>query len=196
MEATMGNLDHAMTSPDTYGPEKPLETMPKVTPAVTTMALAPKSSDVQSRKEKAKEEKERKDAEKVAEKEKKEAEKQRKKDHEKRVRDDMLKQQDDFKAAMEASKQTKAEEDRKAGITAEPSKTDAGTKEVGGLSRFKRGSKSISTKFGSVGKGDRPPSMTDLDNVQASGSDGGKGGMDQKRSRFSIRKKSFSNMLS
>ena len=197
MEATMGNLDHAMTSPDTYGPEKPLETIPKVTPAVTTIALAPKSSDVQSKKEKAKEEKERKAAEKAAEKEKKEGEKQRRKDQEKRLRDGILKQQEDFKAAMEASKQTKAEEDRKAGVAAEPPKTDASTKaEAGGLSRFKRGSKSISTKFGSVGRNDRPPSMTDPDTVPASGSDGGKGVLDQKRSRFSIRKKSFSNMLS
>ena len=190
MDSNMGNLDHAMTSPQTYQPDGTFD-MPPATLSATT-PLTSKSSDVQSKKEKAREEKERRAAEKQAEKEKKEAEKQRRKEVEKRMQDNWKRQDSDLKAAMEASKVTKAEEDRKAAAA------EGGG---AGLNRFKRGSKSISSKFGSVGKNDRPVSVPPA--VPPPVGDSTQPPLDQgmdkdkaKRNRFSIRKKSFSNMLS
>lgn len=228
MEAALGHLDHVMTSPSVSKPDTYFQTMPKI--AQTTISpLTQKRSDVQSKKDKAKEEKDRK----AAEKEKEKADRQRRKDLETRLREAQKKQEADLKAAMEASKQSKLEEDRRvttenankdkenARAAAAPASTPApvaaatsptpapapvlttaatsppppppAVSAVGGLNRFKRGSKSISSKFGSVGKGDRAAGLpTDDDNTPPLP---GQSTEKDKKNRFSIRKKSF-GMLS
>ncbi|KAF9892003.1 hypothetical protein FE257_002967 [Aspergillus nanangensis] len=138
------SLKRAPTAPQltTHHENTQAESMPSVPPPVPpipethTRPLSPKKSDLQSRKEKAREEKERK----VAEKEK---EKQRRKDEEARLkehRESQRREESELKAALEASKASKADEDRR---NHDSSKDKAGH----GLSRLKRGSKSFSHRL-------------------------------------------------
>ncbi|KKY19368.1 putative ubiquitin c-terminal hydrolase [Phaeomoniella chlamydospora] len=150
MEAALGNLDQVMTSPGTYRPDNYFQSAPQLSHSVT--------SPGQSKKEKAKEEKDKK----AAEKEREKNEKQARKEAEIRQREALKKQEADLKAALAASKVSKAEEDRR--VTSEaPSKENA----TGGLSRFKRGSKSISTKLGSVVRSDKTSATASSEGSQS-----------------------------
>ncbi|RAH87031.1 putative ubiquitin carboxyl-terminal hydrolase creB [Aspergillus japonicus CBS 114.51] len=116
-------------------PHTPAAVPPPVPPIpeVHTRPLSPKKSDIQSKKERAKEEKERKAAE-------KELEKQRRKEQEARFKENkenQRREEAEIKAAIEASRASKADEDRR---------NDGG--KSGGLSRLKRGSKSFSQRLG------------------------------------------------
>lgn len=124
---------------------------PPPIPSSSGISLRPKKSDVQSKKERAREEKERK----AAEKEKEKAEKQKRKEMEFRRKEALRNEEAQLKAALEASKRTKAEEDSKraeadrAGEKEKGEKGENGTHKSlsGSLDRFKRGSKSISSKL-------------------------------------------------
>jgi ubiquitin carboxyl-terminal hydrolase 9/13 len=106
--------------------------------------LSPKKSDVQSKKERAKEEKEQK----LAEKEREKTEKKRLKEAEVRRKELMKKQDDDMKAAIAASKASKAEEDKKQSLEGDKKKEEDGhSPGIGGtLNRFKPGNVSMSRK--------------------------------------------------
>ncbi|QKX55552.1 uncharacterized protein TRUGW13939_02646 [Talaromyces rugulosus] len=121
-------------------PEHAFSTSPPVPPIPSDppMSLSPKKSDVHSRKERAREEKERK----AAEKDKERAEKQRRKEQEAKRKEDTRREEADMKAAREASKASKAEEDRKIENGENGHKTLTGS-----LNRFRRSSKSLSHRF-------------------------------------------------
>ncbi|BCR95961.1 ubiquitin C-terminal hydrolase CreB [Aspergillus luchuensis] len=128
------------TGPDIEPSSPAVATPPPVPPIPETVnrPLSPKKSDIQSKKERAKEEKERKAAE-------KELEKQRRKEQEARVKENQRREEAELKAALEASKASKADEDRRNptenGKDGDPKKTS------NGLSRLKRGSKSFSQRL-------------------------------------------------
>ncbi|KAI9039965.1 ubiquitin C-terminal hydrolase CreB [Aspergillus affinis] len=122
-----------LTSPVLNAPPvPPIPEMPVKQP------LSPKKSDLASKKERAKEEKERKAAE-------KEKEKQRRKEQEARMRENQRREDAEMKAALEASRSSKADEDKRNGPE---SGKDGDSKKLGSLGRLKRGSKSISHRLG------------------------------------------------
>ncbi|KAE8383569.1 putative ubiquitin carboxyl-terminal hydrolase creB [Aspergillus bertholletiae] len=125
----------------------PVSTIPPVPPMpdMRSLPLSPKKSDSQFKKERAKEEKERKASE-------REKEKQRRKEQEARIRETQRREEAELKAALEASKASKADEDRR-------HSPDDTKKLGGGLSRLKRGSKSFSHRLGKD-KENRAPSSS------------------------------------
>ncbi|KAL1984117.1 hypothetical protein VTN96DRAFT_9617 [Rasamsonia emersonii] len=153
-------LKHTPTAPQmSTHPEHAFSTSPPTVPPIPSnppTALNPKKSDVQSRKERAKEEKERK----AAEKEKEKAEKQRRKERETKRREDMKREEAELKAAIEASKASKIEEDRRAHDEADKARENGGSHRTltGSLNRFRRGSKSFSQKLVIREKDKRVPS--------------------------------------
>lgn len=113
-------------------------------PEVPPTPLSPKKSDVQSRKERAKEEKERK----AAEKEKEKNEKLRRKEQEAKQRENQRREEAEFKAALEASRASKADEDRRNGGDNGKENHESPKKLGHSLSVLKRRSKSFSYKRG------------------------------------------------
>lgn len=173
---------------------------PALASPVTPLSPGPLSPSIQSRKEKVKEEKARK----AAKKEEEKADKQKVKEYEMRMKEHQKKQDADLKAALEASKASKADDEKRFPAEA-PSKENLpqGSPVLGGLDRFVR-SKSI--RFSSLGRKDRPLSSVFVDDTNGGPStesaitekeEDKKEDKDEKkkRSRFSIRKKSF-GMLS
>ncbi|KIW65675.1 hypothetical protein PV04_07912 [Phialophora macrospora] len=185
-------LDHAMTAPPDFKANGHVET-PK-SPNVS--AVRPTSPVMQSKKEKAKEEKARKAAEKQAEKDRQEAERHRRKDLANKITEAHKKQEADLKAALEASKQTKAEEDQRNALErAHTYQPNGGSSS--GFEKFKR---SKSLRFGSLTKKDKPPSNPSEENIvppvpAGNGDTPEKDIPKERKNRFSIRKKSF-GMLS
>ncbi|KAJ9246985.1 hypothetical protein DTO207G8_8445 [Paecilomyces variotii] len=141
----MPYLNHIPSAPPLSTPaEQPVyPTAPPIPPSSSSPVrpLNVKKSDL-LKKEK-KEEKERKAAEKAAEKEKDKAQKLRRKEDNKR-------EESELKAALEASKATKADEDKRnaAETDKDKSKENGHPKNLShGLGRFKRGSKTIGHKL-------------------------------------------------
>ncbi|OOF95692.1 hypothetical protein ASPCADRAFT_405410 [Aspergillus carbonarius ITEM 5010] len=129
------------TGPESDAPSPAVAIPPPVPPIpeAQNQPLSPKKSDVQSKKERAKEEKERKAAE-------KEMEKQRRREQEARVKENQRREEAELKAALEASKASKADEDRR--LLPDNGKDSDLKKSGNGLSRLKRGSKSFSQRLG------------------------------------------------
>jgi ubiquitin carboxyl-terminal hydrolase 9/13 len=166
------SLNHAVTAPS-FSPEinPPTPLLPPLASPVTPL------SPTTSKKDKAKEEKERK----AAEKEKEKADKQKKKE-------ELRKQDADIKAAIDASKLSKTEDDKRATVEAvSKENTPQNGTAPAGLDLFRR---SKSLRFGSLSKKDRPPALTDEPNTSIS-ADQTQDKDKEKRNRFSIRKKSF-----
>ncbi|PLN76864.1 hypothetical protein BDW42DRAFT_177909 [Aspergillus taichungensis] len=113
-------------------------------PESHTFALGTKKSDLQSKKERAKEEKERRIAEKEREKQRRKEHEARAREQEAKARDDQRREEAEMKAAMEESRLSKAEEDRR---NHDHSKS-------GSLSRLKRG---VSHRLGSHKENQRIP---------------------------------------
>ncbi|KAJ9615710.1 hypothetical protein H2200_001787 [Cladophialophora chaetospira] len=185
-------LDHAMTVPPDFKANGHVE-RPR-SPIISV--ASPTSPVVQSKKERAQAEKARKAAEKQAEKERLEAERIRRKELASKITDAHKKQEADLKAAMEASKRTKAEEDsRNALERAHTYEPNGGSSS--GFEKFKR---SKSLRFGSLSKKEKPPSNTSQEHIPPPVPAAGNGESQEKekpekKNRFSIRKKSF-GMLS
>ncbi|KAL9120474.1 MAG: hypothetical protein Q9187_002969 [Circinaria calcarea] len=203
-------VSHSQPSP----PSSPPPTIgPSVasTPHTQMEALSPKNGFVHSKKERAKEEKERKAAEKEAEK----ADRARRKNEEVRRREQEKRQEKDLKAAMEVSKASKAEEDRRlasdkttAGYVPKENgastETKPDTKGGGTLGRFRQGSKSIRSKPKFWGSRDGTPRGEDATVAVVDGeraTDGGETTPAQtpekleKKNRFSVLRKKTSAML-
>jgi len=197
-------LDHAATAPQfkANGHVEPPQSPP-------LSAIRPSSPVIQSKKEKAKEEKFRKEeekarkaaekqAEKQAEKERLENEKQRRKDLSNKLQEAHKRQEAELKAALEASKASKADEDRRNALGRAETYSPNGSS-PSGLDRFKR---SKSLRFGSLSKKDKPASNPSDENVSEPSVDGlppvpkdsDTQKEKEKKNRFSIRKKSFGKL--
>lgn len=126
-------------------PSSPAPPVPPI-PSTPTKVLNTKKSDIFSRKERTREEKERR----IAEKDKEKAEKQMRKEREAKLRETQRQQDAELKAALEASKATKVEEDRRNTFSeGQVKENGAHTGLTGSIGRFKRGSKSISQRLSS-----------------------------------------------
>ncbi|OJJ49301.1 hypothetical protein ASPZODRAFT_1450822 [Penicilliopsis zonata CBS 506.65] len=125
-------------SPDATTVPPPLPPLPISSPS----PLSPKKQDAHTRKEQVREEKERKAAE-----------KERKAEQEAKRREDFKREEAEMRAAIEASKASKAEEDRR--------HDDNPHKLAGGLNLLKRSSKSFSHRIGGNHR-ERRISSTDL----------------------------------
>ncbi|RHZ68480.1 ubiquitin C-terminal hydrolase CreB [Aspergillus thermomutatus] len=124
-------------SPPPFSPLIPTPPVPPIPEGVAT-ASGPPKSDAQAKKERAREEKERK----AAEKEREKAEKLRRKEQGAKMKENQRREEAELKAALEMSKASKAEEDRR------HIPENGKEKQGGGLSRLKRGSKSFSHRLG------------------------------------------------
>ncbi|GIJ81788.1 ubiquitin carboxyl-terminal hydrolase 46 [Aspergillus pseudoviridinutans] len=129
--------EHGDLESTPFSPLSPVPPVPPIPEKVATAAIPPKN-DAQAKKERAREEKERK----AAEKEREKAEKLRRKEQEAKMKESQRREEAELKAALEMSKASKAEEDRR--LSPENGKEKQG----GGLSRLKRGSKSLSHRLG------------------------------------------------
>ncbi|GIK03085.1 hypothetical protein Aspvir_007154 [Aspergillus viridinutans] len=129
--------EHGDPESTPFSPLSPLPPVPPIPERVATAAIPPKN-DAQAKKERAREEKERK----AAEKEREKAEKLRRKEQGVKLKENQRREEAELKAALEMSKASKAEEDRR--LSPENGKEKQG----GGLSRLKRGSKSLSHRLG------------------------------------------------
>ncbi|KAF7116676.1 hypothetical protein CNMCM5793_005168 [Aspergillus hiratsukae] len=128
--------EHGDPESTPFSPLTPTPPVPPIPQRVATVAVSPKN-DAQAKKERAREEKERK----AAEKEREKAEKLRRKEQGARMKESQRREEAELKAALEMSKASKAEEDRR--VSPENGKEKQG----GGLSRLKRGSKSFSHRL-------------------------------------------------
>lgn len=195
-EDKFAGLDHAMTAPQ-LKPNGHVD-YPRSPILTATTQLTP----VQSKKERAKEEKERKAAEKIAKKEREEAERLRRKDLDTKLREAQKKQQDDLKAAMEASKISAAEDEKRRGGSPVVSKESAvpnGTATTTSATPLFKRSKSL--RFSSLGRKEKPtiPSSSSVEESaepDTSTSSTDKAKEKEKKNRFSLRKKSFSALSS
>ncbi|KAG9775733.1 cysteine proteinase, partial [Aureobasidium melanogenum] len=190
-DAHYAALDHAMTAPPQLKTNGHVES-PRSPPL---SSIRPTSPVLQSKKERAREEKAqekaRKTAEKQAEKERQEAEKQRRKELAAKLSGAHKRQEAELKAALEASKISKAEEDKKHALERSQTHANGSGSSSSGFDRFKR---TKSLRFGSLNKKDRQhPDLSD-ENVHSPPADASTPEK-EKRNRFSIRKKSF-GMLS
>ena len=184
--AKVAVLDHALTAPELQAHTSSAIASP-ASPQIPSLMSA-LSPNIHFRREKAKEEKDRR----FAEKEKEKAEKQKRKEQEVKSKEAQRKHDTDFKAALEASKLSKVEDDKRTGAESisKENATQNGTI-LPGFERFKR---SKSLKFGSLGKKDKIGVLEE--DVSAPALPDSTPEKDkERRSRFSIRKKSFS-MLS
>jgi len=183
------NLAHAATAPALTPMSRPAASNTTTSPFLSNNAFG--------KKDKKDEKKADKQAEKDRKAQAKELEKQAKLKQKAAMearRDRWKKQEDELKAVLEASKQTKAEEDRRMGTAAapQPATTNGAEDKPTGLNRFRHSSMSLrqKPKFWSASK-DKDVSglSTPAENIAAeSGLDKDK---DSKRNRFSIgRKKS------
>ena len=184
---SFAGLDHSVTSPLLSPPQATSATTDSAFTSPNIPGLSPKKSDIQSKKDRAREEKERK----LAEKEKEKAEKARRKELEIRRKEEMKKEAADTKAAMELSKASKVEEDRRTGTEGGTGENGSPSTVSGGLNRFRQGSKSIRQRPKFWGHKDKDDVAVDVD-------DAGSSTMQQttekpekpKLNRFSLRKKS------
>ena len=131
-----GHIQHPSSPSQAAHDAPPVPPVPDLPPT----PLSPKKSDVQSRKERAKEEKERR----ASEKEREKNEKLRRKEQEQRQRDNQRREEAEMKAALEASRASKADEDRRQGGENGKENHKLGSS----LSVLKRRSKSFSYKRG------------------------------------------------
>ena len=178
------SLDHAVTAP-AFSPDLGIDTA--MSPTLFT-SVTPLSPTVTSKKERAKEEKERK----AAEKEKEKADKLKRKEFEVKMKELQKKQSTDLAAAVEASKASKAEDDKRiAPENTNKENVSLNGSALGSLDRFRR---TKSLRFSSIGKKEKPQGVVDDTNVGPSTEANPEKDKDRKN-RFSIRKKSF-GMLS
>ncbi|EXJ78362.1 ubiquitin thiolesterase [Capronia epimyces CBS 606.96] len=191
-------LDHAMTAPPQFKTNGHVDS-PQSPPL---SAIRPTSTAIQSKKDKAKEEKAqekaRKATEKQAEKERLEFEKHRRKELASKLTDAHKRQEAELKAALEASKASKAEEDKRHVLeriqTSHPNGSGSGSS---GFDRFRR---TKSLRFGSSNKKEKPQLNSSEEDIATPTADTvtpekEKDKEKEKKNRFSIRKKSF-GMLS
>lgn len=139
---TEGNAQPSAPSPDHSVPPVP------PVPDLPSTPLSWTKSNAQSKKERAREEKERKAAEKAAEKEREKNDRQRRKEEETRRRENYRREEAEMKAAIEASKASKADEDKRQTLNGGKENHESAKKLGNSLSILKRRSRSFSAKRG------------------------------------------------
>ncbi|KAL4910591.1 ubiquitin carboxyl-terminal hydrolase creB [Aspergillus multicolor] len=149
------HLEHTVTDSETLPSpapvSAPLTSLPPIPPIpeTPTTPLSSRKSDLQSKKERVKEEKEREKERKAAEKEK---EKLRRKEVETRFKERQRREDDELKAALEASKVSKEDEDRR-----NHTENGSSKKTAGGLGRFRSLSQRLSSKESRTSLSKIPP---------------------------------------
>ena len=175
-------LDHSMTAPLSPPQQGTFATTDSVFNPSNLPGLSPKKSDIQSKKER-----------KNAEKEKEKAEKARRKEVENKRKEDMKREAADTKAALELSRASKAEEDRKTATESSYNENATPSTASGGLGRFRQGSKSIRQRPKFWGLKDKDEVAVDVDDAGASSAQQTTEKTEKLRlNRFSLRKKSSS----
>ena len=185
------SLDKAVTEPPL--PVKSATSPSEVTALPQVLSGTP-TEDIKSKKERIKEEKERKAVAKITARQEGKAERERLKSLEVKRKEALKKADLDTKAAIQASKASKAEEDQR--VTAENDNKDGASAPIpvptGGLSRFKTSSKSFRKPklFGGSRESSRDEPVTEENGIEATTP------TDKSKNRFSsLRKKTSSMML-
>lgn len=168
-------------------------TSPSEVTALPQMPLGTPSDDIKSRKERLKEEKERKAVAKITARQGEKAERERLKNLEVKRKEALKKADSDTKAAIQASKVSKVEEDQR--VAAENGSKDGASAPVpvpaGGLSRFKSSSKSFRKPklFGGSRESSRDEPFSEETGAEATTP------TDKSKNRFSSLRKKTSNMM-
>ena len=185
------SLDKAITEPP---PLSNSATSPSEVTALPQIPSGTQSEDIKSKKERLKEEKERKAVAKNTARQEEKAERERLKNLEVKRKEALKKADSDTKAAIQASKASKAEEDQR--VTAENGNRDGASVPIpvptGGLSRFKTSSKSFRKPklFGGSRDSSRDEPFAEENGAEATTP------TDKSKNRFSsLRKKTSSMML-
>lgn len=184
------SLDKAVTEPPT--PVKP-GTSPSELTALPQMPSAIPNEDIKSKKERLKGEKERKAVAKITARQEEKAERERLKNLELKRKEALKKADSDTKAAIQASKASKAEEDQR--VATEDGNKDGASAPVsiptGGLSRLKSSSKSFRKPklFGGSRESSRDEPLPEEDGAEATTP------TDRSKNRFSSLRKKTSNMM-
>jgi ubiquitin carboxyl-terminal hydrolase 9/13 len=182
-------LDHSMTAPLSPPQHATSVTTDPAFNSPNMPGLSPKKSDIQSKKERAREEKERKNAEK----EKEKADKARRKELETKRKEDMKREAADTKAALELSRASKAEEDRRTAPEGGNNENATPSTISGGLNRFRQGSKSIRQRPKFWGLKDKDDVAVEVDETGSPSTQPTTEKTEKLRlNRFSLRKKSSS----
>ena len=190
------SLDKAITEPSPI-----VEPLPQSPNEVTALPRIPTSEmpteDVKSKKERAKEEKERKAIARISARQEEKAEKERRKNLENKRKEMSKKADEDTRAAIEASKASKVEEDHKVAFENDtreaPKEGHSGP--LGGLSRFKTTSKSFRKPriFSREAGREEPVADADEDVASPTGQENAER-QERSRHRFSGLRKRGSNM--
>ena len=184
------SLDKAVTEPPT--PVKP-GTSPSELTALPQMPSAIPNEDIKSKKERLKGEKERKAVAKITARQEEKAERERLKNLELKRKEALKKADSDTKAAIQASKASKAEEDQR--VATEDGNKDGASAPVsiptGGLSRLKSSSKSFRKPklFRGSRESSRDEPLPEEDGAEATTP------TDRSKNRFSSLRKKTSNMM-
>lgn len=184
------SLDKAVTEPP-----QPVKsaTSPSEVTALPQMPSRIPNEDIKSKKERLKEEKERKAVAKITARQEEKAERERLKNLEIKRKEGMKKADADTKAAIQASKASKAEEDQR--VAAEDGNKDGASTPVpiptGGPSRFKSSSKSFRKPklFGGSRESSRDEPFAEENGAEATTP------TDKSKNRFSSLRKKTSNMM-
>ena len=133
------SLDKAITEPSVLA--APIQLPSEITALPPISSLGEPSQDVRSKKERVKEEKERKNVAKITARQEDKAERERLKNLEIKRKEILKKQEAETRAAIEASKASKVEEDYR--LVPENGTKDGTLTPLAGLNRFKSSSKSF-----------------------------------------------------
>lgn len=184
------SLDKAVTEP---APLVKTATSPSEVTALPQIPSGPPDEDIKSKKERLKEEKERKAVAKITARQEEKAEKERLKNLEVKRKEALKKADLDTKAAIQASKASKAGEEQR--VTADNGTKDGASAPIsiptGGLSRFKNSSKSFRKPklFGGSKDSSRDEPFTEESGAEATTP------TDKSKNRFSSLRKKTSNMM-
>lgn len=170
-----------------------LSTSPSEVTALPQVPSRTPNEEIKSKKERLKEEKERKAVAKITGRQEEKAERERLKNLEVKRKEGMKKADAETKAAIQASKASKAEEDQR--VAAESGNKDGASTPVpiptGGLSRFKSSSKSFrkSKLFGGSRESSKDEPFAEENGAEATTP------TDKSKNRFSSLRKKTSNMM-
>ena len=184
------SLDKAVTEPPLLVKSA---TSPSEVTALPQVLSGTPTEDIKSKKERIKEEKERKAVAKITARQEEKAERERLKSLEVKRKEALKKADLDTKAAIQASKASKAEEDQR--VTADNDNKDGASAPIpvptGGLSRLKTSSKSFRKPklFGGSRESSRDEPVTEENGIEATTP------TDKSKNRFSSLRKKTSNMM-
>lgn len=186
-------LDHAVVAPSPALPAKQSPT--EVNGLIPVHPSNPFNEDPKSKKERAKQEKDRKSIERIAARQEEKAERERRKNIEIKRKELSKQTEANTKAAIEASKSSKADEDHRFAAENGHKEPVAAVLPSGGLSRFKSSSKSFRRPKMFTKEVNREEPIPDRDeNAVPSAAETTDKSVDKSKHRFSSLRKRSSNM--